>query len=524
MSRRLLLPLLTTLLALLALEGVLSLLDGPRIAERLRPVDAAPGRDASQDGAREGARDGGVSLSGRVHSGLYAVHPDPRVGYRFRASSDLSLVDADFRTNALGFRAWHGDELPEERLDLLVLGDSVAFGYGVLDDETLAAQLERELNRVAPSDSPPVVGSTLAVPSWNHRQARAALENHWDTYSPDVVVYVPISNDLGSAIGLDENGRQRAGPDVSELDPWLIVSRRFSAWVSERKDELKRQGQVVTALGPSITEADLTPESTRRFDANAESILEMKRFVEARGGRFLVFLNGLSPYVLHLSRRLLAAENAPELVFGQRRTAARMTLVDDKHPNAETLGWRAVWVAAELLELGWVPGGDDARERLPNPPQDYSEVHFDPRRPPGLAAQVRDAKALALEMLQSEVSPAELVGVRQVYGGLNTDGSVRFGTSLALRAATRSLSVQLAPVPERRDLAPFDVQVFVNDTPVGAITIEREGPSFTRFPLPVGVALGEAFDVHLRPERWGVTSSPAGEAVVSFQLVRVASE
>jgi hypothetical protein len=78
---------------------------------------------------------------------------DASLGHRMRAGVDMVQVwdnhenVSRVRTNSLGLR---GAEIPASksagRERILVLGDSYAFGYGVGDEDTFAAVLERELN------------------------------------------------------------------------------------------------------------------------------------------------------------------------------------------------------------------------------------------------------------------------------------------------------------------------------------------------------------------------------------------
>lgn len=90
---------------------------------------------------------GGIEFTLRV-TGLQTVKPNPpqiyqksdnsEISYELRPSIRTKAYRNIVTTNSLGFRS---PELDMAKETVLVLGDSIAFGYGVADDETLAAQL-----------------------------------------------------------------------------------------------------------------------------------------------------------------------------------------------------------------------------------------------------------------------------------------------------------------------------------------------------------------------------------------------
>jgi lysophospholipase L1-like esterase len=114
---------------------------------------------------------------------IYAHRPD--------WSTEYQSVAVSF--NALGHR---DDPLPARRQDelrILLLGDSVAFGWGVAQDAVFAARLEEilgdELER-------PVVVVNTGVGSYNTVQQRAVLERHGETLAPDLLLLLYVYNDV----------------------------------------------------------------------------------------------------------------------------------------------------------------------------------------------------------------------------------------------------------------------------------------------------------------------------------------
>src|SRR5262249_34185847 len=108
----------------------------------------------------------------------------PRPGARYR------LNDAWMTINGLGYR---GKEHPRERTPgktrVVVVGDSIAFGYGVADEQTFSAVLERLDSRLE------VIN--LGVQGYGTDQELVKLETEGLAYRPDVVILdVCLANDF----------------------------------------------------------------------------------------------------------------------------------------------------------------------------------------------------------------------------------------------------------------------------------------------------------------------------------------
>jgi lysophospholipase L1-like esterase len=96
------------------------------------------------------------------------------------------------RANSLGLR---GPDIGTKRPGqprILVLGDSVAFGYDVAEKDALPSVLAR-----SHLDQGILVETiSAAVPGWCQRQHRLFLEKHGSSLDPDVVVVVLVLNDI----------------------------------------------------------------------------------------------------------------------------------------------------------------------------------------------------------------------------------------------------------------------------------------------------------------------------------------
>ncbi|HLD08336.1 MAG TPA: hypothetical protein VJB60_04710, partial [Candidatus Peribacterales bacterium] len=114
-----------------------------------------------------GGIEGALRLSGLVKMKdytppIYERNNNPKISYQLKPNMRERAFRNIMTTNSLGFRSPERD--PAKPLIALV-GDSITFGYGVADDETLAAHLQTFL--------PNFDIQNAGVPGYNIRQEAA---------------------------------------------------------------------------------------------------------------------------------------------------------------------------------------------------------------------------------------------------------------------------------------------------------------------------------------------------------------
>ena len=124
-----------------------------------------------------------------VHApGMYVA--DPSVGYvlkpGFAGIIERSEFRAPFTVNEAGLRGPAPRPRTENTFRILVLGDSMAFGFGVLDDETFSVQLENMLAGRFPSLDVQVLNGS--VPGYGTADELAFLKSRGAALDPDLVV------------------------------------------------------------------------------------------------------------------------------------------------------------------------------------------------------------------------------------------------------------------------------------------------------------------------------------------------
>ena len=488
-ARVLLAVVLLVVFGLLA-EGALSLLGGRSLVEVWRGPRSAREWMAPTERDRW--------LAAAQSPGPWHVHEDPLVGFCLKPNSEVDVFGIKVQSDALGMRARPAASEsvgalgapeatpPQEPLRIHVLGDSVAFGWGVEDDEALAHRLEVHLNAVRPAGSPPVVCQTVAIPGWNHRNAVHFLLDHWDALPADIVLYMPIDNDLANGYGVTEAGHRRENPDIATSEPFLRVSTDQRHYVVlDLIHRLQAQGGVETRseddLGPRVLEADLSEESTRRLDENAADIRLLADLLEQRGTHMMLLQYSELPYLWHLWSRLAAdgGPSIPILNLLKPDPERRFTLPSNPHPNAKTLDVVAVWCAEALLLQGLVPGGADAIARLPAVPAEYTDARAQLLEPADWASRSALSRSKDRSQLLSRVDSETGEGLRQVYGGLQA-GQLAARQVLALLACPgegAELALELRSIQDRPDLLPLRLAVESDGQEVGSLLLEEGGPS-----------------------------------------------
>lgn len=111
---------------------------------------------------------------------------DPELGWSNVRSGKTVFKGIEYSTNSLGFRS---PEIDNSRERVLIVGDSVAFGSGVNDDETISHFLNQKM--------PEFQVLNLAVMGYGIDQYYLTLKKHTDHTRPGhIVIVIYTVNDL----------------------------------------------------------------------------------------------------------------------------------------------------------------------------------------------------------------------------------------------------------------------------------------------------------------------------------------
>lgn len=192
------------------------------------------------------------------------------------------------RMNALGLR---GDEVPEAKdgeLRVLALGDSLIYGQGVADAETVPAALEAGLRARDPR------GRAWRVINAGHRgyatnQEVALLRELGARIAPDVVLLCWYPNDLADPdVTLLAERLERSGPVAfdtkSKLEGLELLAWRANQ-VLRRSALLMYVYDVLGAAAGAPLEAQAADAGFARLERHMDELIEL---CDALGARLLV--------------------------------------------------------------------------------------------------------------------------------------------------------------------------------------------------------------------------------------------
>lgn len=172
---------------------------------------------------------------------------NPQISHEHRPLTHSFLMGVDVQTNSEGFRDREFDlnKSPDTKR-ILVIGDSVTFGWGVSVENTYPKILERRLNNKNPSQKKYEVINT-GVGNYNTAQEVALLKERGLKYKPDVIV-------LGFFINDPEPTQRYAGSFLKEHSYLFIFlksyfDRNFKK-LDGRSDYLKYYDSLFTDSNP----------------------------------------------------------------------------------------------------------------------------------------------------------------------------------------------------------------------------------------------------------------------------------
>lgn len=150
---------------------------------------------------------------------LKRVTDDRAQVFAHRPGASAHLMGVDVRINSEGLRNREVRVKPVGTRRVLLLGDSLTFGWGVKEEESIGPQLERALATTDPRQPWEVINS--GVGNYNTRLEVHFLEQQGLRYAPDVVVLNYYINDA-------EEDPRYSGTFLSEHSAlWVFLANRL---------------------------------------------------------------------------------------------------------------------------------------------------------------------------------------------------------------------------------------------------------------------------------------------------------
>jgi lysophospholipase L1-like esterase len=192
---------------------------------------------------------------------------DPQVRYVLMPNQKGWIDDGFVTTNSRGFRGREVDSpKPRGRMRIVVLGDSLAFGWGVNDAETFSSQLEQQLHARKPGLDLDVVN--LGVPGYATRQEVALLKRNLAALEPDVVLVGFYTNDLPDT--LDDKGSGGSGTRIEaahvNTGQVLHMNPTSSSWLERQARRSRAVYTVTHVLKGLVHRGEGKPGSSMELD------------------------------------------------------------------------------------------------------------------------------------------------------------------------------------------------------------------------------------------------------------------
>jgi hypothetical protein len=290
----------------------------------------------------------GVEFFSTLPYHMQGMVDHPLLGYAHPKSVTYQLGNNRVSLNSNGHR---GDEMPVRKpageRRILVLGDSVAFGWGVNQGEDFPARLEtllRGQNNVVWR----VINS--GVNGYNSEQEAIFFATEGIAYEPDIVVLVYVDNDVEPVI-----------------DPKPVTWRRYPTWPSSLPELLERGRSLsylyqTTKLFQRIQEREMsasTPALSVTRDVRWPDSLKALRTIldvcRSHGIPFLLATEASSDVEFFLAMKQ-AEIDAISLGPAWERVPVGHHFVSrvDPHPSAWVHSEFAKLLLEELRKRGWL--------------------------------------------------------------------------------------------------------------------------------------------------------------------------
>ncbi len=249
--------------------------------------------------------------------------PQPEAGYTLmKPGSHYEWQGIPVDINAHGLR---GPEFTTEKppgvFRILNLGDSIAMGWGVREEDTYGRQLENLLNASRPLDLRYEV-INAGVPGWNPENELAYLQKEGLEFEPDLILLdLTIVNDI---YGKNALAAQNRPPLIEFLRAhtysWPFLSVQMQ-WMSARAEGKDR----IDVIDPPRNPSAYFPQDpdAERWDLIWDRVLAMNKLASRQGISFAVILFPLEFQVVDPSFPII-----PQQVLGGRAAAAGIATID----------------------------------------------------------------------------------------------------------------------------------------------------------------------------------------------------
>jgi lysophospholipase L1-like esterase len=278
---------------------------------------------------------------------------DPRMTHEHIPRSRATLMGVPVAINSLGFRSPEiAVAKPAGTYRIVLVGDSLTFGWGVRAEDGFAEVLSRAIDEEmrARKSATAVQVVNTGIGNYNTSQQLALFENAARRLDPDVVILNYYIND--------------AEPTPTERLPYAVSYSYLAMWLWGRLDTLSRM--MDRAADYKTYYSDLYSDGRQGFAATRQALAAFGQLSREDDFRYIVAilpeLHSVAPTyeftAVHDKVRVAAqsggADSVADLVpfFAGERPDSLWVSPDDAHPNAKGHAIIARGLMMHLREIG----------------------------------------------------------------------------------------------------------------------------------------------------------------------------
>lgn len=227
-----------------------------------------------------------VDLRARTQANDNLLQTHPTRLWTSKRNAESSRFDLIYRTNSLGHR---GPELishpPNNHKRVVVLGDSVAFGLFLAQDDTLTARLGELSGARCPDAS--IEWVNLSVRGYSPFQQLDLLREQFDILQPDMVIQTICLNDINAKFTLVTYGglisyvAARHDPSPLEFFGTYRVLKRIADRFIAPSDRALEEQEARFGLDRLLDDPD-SQDMQRAWAVTRENLLKTVDFLDKR--------------------------------------------------------------------------------------------------------------------------------------------------------------------------------------------------------------------------------------------------
>jgi lysophospholipase L1-like esterase len=301
-----------------------------------------------------GAVEFALRLTGLVQVGprpplIYRTSANAAISYELIPNTERKAYRSTVRTNSLGFRS---EERDDSRPLIAVLGDSVTFGYGVENDETIAAQLEKHL--------PQYQFLNAGIPGYHLGQEAAVYREKIAALRPTDIILVFHPNDMTTETGwLDEDGVLRGGGDdptdrpalrCNPIEEGLLGFLPGRCWLDRNSAIYNAMKKVVILRSGRERLEEEQEQSAKQPEVDSIRDEHLRAYgVQLREFAQLLPDDARRIFVLWPDREVHAVSRPKIRALAKRNGFTVVDLYDTFGNTAQTLAWDTVHPSPETI-------------------------------------------------------------------------------------------------------------------------------------------------------------------------------